>query len=71
MAQRIQFRESELTLLDDLLNHLRASGTEHDLLHGKDEETQINVSETRESAAEKVRRALRKEGYRFPNHPEE
>ena len=66
-SKRIQFTERELCLLDDLLHHLELSGTEHDLIHGRDEDVQVRIEEDRERAQKKVRRALRKLGYSFRN----
>lgn len=64
-TKRIQFREDELKLLDDLLHHLDLSGTEHDLLHGRSDEVQREIGEARERSQKKIRRALRKLGYHY------
>lgn len=66
-SKRIQFTESELCLLDDLLHHLEFSGTEHDLVHGRDEDVQFEIEVDRQRAQMKIRRALRKLGYSFRN----
>jgi len=67
MAQRIQFQESELRLLNGLLGHLEVSGTEHDLVHDKSPQVQLEISEDRERAQKKILRALRKERNQHPS----